>query len=266
MEYQQKLRQGEAIRVFTSKEREELRLELIEAARSDPRITGAGITGSASLGKEDRWSDVDLAFGVGDGADVKATLADYSRRMYSDYHALHHLDLTSGSWIYRVFLLPNTLQVDLAFAPESDFGARAPTFRLVFGTAADQAPGKPAPAEELVGWAWLYALHARSSLARGKPWQAEYMISAMRDQVLALACMRQGLPAREGRGIDALPPDVTGPLQAALVRSLDAEELRRAFRVVTGSLVREIQSVDRELAARLEQTLNDLTDSAAATG
>ena len=34
------------------------------------------------------------------------------------------------------------------------------------------------------------------------------MISGMRDQVLALACLRHGLPAREGRGMDGLPADV----------------------------------------------------------
>jgi hypothetical protein len=244
--------------VFTPEERDALRMELIEAARADARITGAAMTGSASVEKEDRWSDVDLAFGIRDGAEVKSTLADFSERMFSDHNALHHLDVMSGTWIYRVFLLPSTLQVDLAFAPEADFGGRGPTFRLLFGNAREQAQGTAAGAEELIGWAWLYALHTRSSIARGKVWQAEYMVSGMRDQVLALACLRHGLPAREGRGMDALPMDVTVPLQDALVRSLDPQELSRAFRVVMGGLIREIQSVDRKLAARLEGTLNEL--------
>jgi hypothetical protein len=51
----------------------------------------------------------------------------------------------------------------------------------------------PSPSE-LIGMGWLYALHARSSIARGRVWQAEYMISGMRDQVLALACLRHRLP------------------------------------------------------------------------
>src|SRR5215211_1769706 len=111
--------------MFTVNDRQALRLALIEAARVDPRISGAAITGSASVGKEDRWSDVDLAFGVHEGSEVATTLADYSERMYRDYHALHHVDVSRGTWIYRVFLLANTLQVDLAFAPAADFGARA---------------------------------------------------------------------------------------------------------------------------------------------
>jgi hypothetical protein len=235
-------------------------MELLQAAQADPRITGVAITGSASVDKEDRWSDIDLAFGVGEEAAVETSLADFSGRMYRDHHALHHLDVRSGRWIYRVFLLPSTMQVDLAFAPAADFGARATTFRLVSGTAVELRPVARASAEELTGWAWLYALHARSAIARGKFWQAEYMISAMRDQVLALACVRCGLPAREGRGLDDLPAEVTAPLQAALVRSMEAGELLRAFQVVSTGLVREMRSVTPELTSRLEPTLHALTE------
>lgn len=236
-----------------------LRSQLLEAARADPRLTAAAITGSASVGREDRWSDIDLAFGVREEAEVKPTLADWSERMYAEHHALHHLDVLRGAWIYRVFLLPGTLQVDLAFAPMTDFGARAPTFCLVFGAAVEPSSVPSATAEEIIGLGWIYALHARSSLARARLWQAEYMISAMRDQVLALACLRHGLAVQEGRGLDALPLDVTMPLRDALVRSLDAAELLRAFRVVTRGLVEELQRVNPELATRLEPTLQDLT-------
>jgi hypothetical protein len=244
--------------MFTPAERERLRSELIELARVDDRITGGAITGSAAFGPEDRWSDIDLAFGVRDASEVAATLDDFSGRMYRDHHALHHLDVTSGAWIYRVFLLPSTLQVDLAFAPQAEFGARAPTFRLAFGTARDKPPASPEPAERLIGWAWLYALHARSSIARRRSWQAEYMISGMRDQILALACRRHDLPTKEGRGIDRLPPEVTAPLEGALVRSLDPEGLARAFGVATTALISEIRFVDQALAGRLEPILRDL--------
>ncbi len=210
--------------VFTIEEREQLRKQLLQAAQADPRITGAAITGSGSMGNEDRWSDIDLAFGVRE-ADMNDVLADFSQNMYRDHEAVHHVDVRSGRWIYRVFLLRNTLQVDLAFAPADDFGARAATFRLVFGMAVEKPPIEATSAADVIGLAWLYALHARSSIARGKFWQSEYMISAMRDQVLALACIQRGLPAREGRGMDRLPAEVTVPLQEALVRSLEPDEL-----------------------------------------
>jgi hypothetical protein len=216
------------------------------------------ILGSASVKNEDRWSDIDLAFGVAEQDKVRAVLEDFSRVMYDQYGALHHLDVLSGSWVYRVFLLANTLQVDLAFAPATDFGARGPTFQLVSGAAIEERPVPMAKAEDLIGWAWLYALHARSSIARGKPWQAEYMISGMRDQVLALACLRHDLPTREGRGTDGLPSDVTAPLEHALVHSLDSQALNRAFRAATDGLLKEIEIVDQDLSKRLERTLQVL--------
>ena len=106
--------------------------------------------------------------------------------------------------------------------------------------------------------AWLYALHARSSLARGRVWQAEYMISGVRDHALALACVRHGVPAVQGRGMDQLPAEVTAGFAAALVRSVDGAELERAFRAVTESLIVEIGLADAGLAGRLTGVLREL--------
>jgi len=47
--------------VYTPEQRDALRTELLAASHADPRITGGAITGSASVGLEDRWSDIDLA-------------------------------------------------------------------------------------------------------------------------------------------------------------------------------------------------------------
>jgi hypothetical protein len=243
--------------MYTPSDRERLRAALLAAARDDPRITGGAITGSASMDNEDRWSDIDLAFGVADGTQ-QAVLADFTKLIYENEAVLHHVDVINGSWVYRVFLLPNTLQVDLAFAPTKDFGARAPSFRLVFGEATDLAHvAAPAP-EQLIGLAWLYALHVRSSVARGRLWQAEHMLSAMRDQVFALACVRHGLPAREARGIDRLPREVAAPLEGALVGRLDAAEIANAFRTTTHALLRETEQVDQRLTHSLKTALFEL--------
>ena len=246
--------------MFTPDDRERIRASLIEAGRADPRITGGAITGSASTGNEDRWSDIDLAFGVRDASRIPDVLDDWTARMYRDHDCAHHIDVVAGAWVYRVFLLRSTLQVDIAFAPASEFGARAASFRLVFGGAADLREPRPPKSEELVGWAWLYALHVRSSIKRGRLWQAEYMVSAMRDQVLSLACVRLGLPPRDGRGLDRLPKDVTGPLEAALVGRLSADDLSRSFRHVTHALLLEIEHVAPELAQRLRPVLIELAN------
>jgi hypothetical protein len=247
--------------VYTSAERGHLRAALVAAARNDERITGVALTGSAASDAEDEWSDIDLAFGVSD-AELGGALNDWTDLMYQQHEALDHFDLSSGATIYRVFLLSNTLQVDLAFWPASEFGALNPaTFRLLFGAAIERTAVPTPTAAQLIGLAWLHALHARSCIERGRCWQAEYMISGVRDQTLALACLRHGLPALQGRGIDRLPVNVTEPLEAALVRTLDADELRRAFRAATDGLLGEIGQSDVALAARFKGPLTELASS-----
>lgn len=224
-------------------------------------MTAAAITGSASLGREDRWSDIDLALRVAETAEMKSVVADWTERMYRDHGAAHHLDVLRGATLFRVFLLANTLQVDIAFWADSEFGATAPTFRLLFGKANAKPQASPPAASTLIGTGWLYALHVRSSLERGRLWQAEYMLGHMREQVLALACLRHVLPTHEGRGLDDLPEVVTDPLRKTIPRSLAASELRRAFRVTCEMLWREIGRVDGELKARLRGPLEVLMDS-----
>ena len=245
--------------MFTPEERARLRDALVAVARADPRITAAALTGSGAAWSEDRWSDIDLALSVAGDADRVRVIADWTDRVYREDGAIHHWDLYLGATLFRVFLLANTLQVDLAFWPAAEFGAYGPNFRLLFGEANERPARTPPTAEELIGMAWLYALHARSSIERGRAWQAEYMVSGMRDQVLALACLRNGLPAVEGRGIDRLPPEATAAVAEGLVRSLDIAELRRAFSVVTEALIVEVQQADAGLADRLTRPLRELS-------
>ena len=245
--------------MFTPEERERLREELVAAARADERISGVALTGSAARSALDRWSDIDLAFGIGDPARLREALGDWTDRMHREHGAIHHFDVTRGSWVYRVFLLQSTLQVDLAFAPAADFGALSPTFRLLSGTSVDLPQAHPPAVEEMIGLGWLYALHSRSCIERGEVWQAEYMISAVRDQALALAALRHRLPAIQGRGFDGLPEDVKSSFKGALVRSLEIEELRRAFQAATVCLLSEIRHTDLALAGRLEGPLSEMS-------
>jgi hypothetical protein len=245
--------------MFGIEERQRLKDVLISAAQLDEQISAAALTGSAASGTEDRWSDIDLALGLVPEADLALVLGAWTKAMYRDHGAVHHTDLRRGGTIYRVFLLADTQQVDIAFSPAAEFGAIGPSFRLLFGTAQEQKQAWDPAAVDLVGMGWLYALHARSSIARGKVWQAEYMISGVRDHVLALACLRHGVPASQGRGMDQLPPAITTPLAAALVRSLDAAELTRAFRAAVEALLTEIREVEPDLATRLTDPLMQLT-------
>lgn len=246
--------------MYTVEERERLREKLVATARADSRISGAALTGSAAVGAGDRWSDLDLAFGISDPAGLRDVLADWTKVMYSDHGALHHVDVHFGAATYRVFLLASTLQVDLAFFPAEEFGAIQPTFRLLFGTSVERPHTSPSSAAQLIGLGWLYSLHARSSIERGRLWQAEYMVSGVRDHTLSLAALRHGLPVDQGRGMDRLPHEVTAPLEAALVRAVDRDELRRAFRAATAGLLVEIEHADHELAGLLSAPLLELPE------
>ncbi|MBO0827399.1 MAG: nucleotidyltransferase domain-containing protein [Streptosporangiales bacterium] len=244
--------------MFTVAERARVRDGLVELAREDPRITGAALTGSGASRREDEWSDIDLALCLARDARADEVVADWTRTLYERHGAVHHVDITSGDTLFRAFLLASTLQVDVAFWAADEFGPTAPTFRLLFGTANEQPQSRPPDAAELVGTGWLYALHARSSLERGRVWQAEYMIGGVRDHVLALQCLRHGVPIEQGRGIDQVPADVTAPLAATLVASLDDGELRRAFRSAVDALLAEAARADPALATRLTEPLREL--------
>ena len=102
---------------------------------------------------------------------------------------------------------------------------------------------------------WLYALHARSCILRQKPWQAEYMISAVRDHALTLTCLRLGLPSANGRGIDLVPDSIKEYLSASLVQRLDPDELWRALDIAIRGLVNEVLRVDSEFATRIQGDL-----------
>jgi len=168
--------------------------------------------------------------------------------------------MLAGPWTYRVFLLPNMLQVDLAFVEAGAFRALAPSFRLVFGKAKTPLLLSPQAAGTFIGLGWLYALHAQTCIARGRFWQAEYMISAMRDTGLAMACARYELPAMHGRGFDHLPGEVKSAFADAIVRHLDSADLSRAFRAVMLGFLSEVRIADALLADRLEPPLMHLLD------
>lgn len=243
--------------MFTSEHRDHVRHRVLEMARADPRVTGGALTGSMSFGAGDDWSDIDVAFGIADGIALMEVLQDWTQVLDREYSIFDFFDLRSGSSIYRVFLLPSGLEVDVGVTPAAEFGARGPHFRPLFGTN-QQIEATPQPsAAYLIGLGWHHVLHSRSCIERNKPWQAEYWISEIRDHTLALACIRLGENAAQGRGIDRLPAAVTDPLAGALVRRLDEPELRRALTVATMCLLSELEASEPTLCARLKPILHE---------
>ncbi len=231
--------------IFTPDERERLRGELISGAQKDPNLCGAAHTGSGASSRLDRWSDIDLALCLKPDASHERVVAEWTELLYR--HPL-----------FRVFLLENTLQVDVAFWRTEDFAATGPNFQLIFGQAKPPQHTPPPNPGSLIGMAWLYALHVRSSLARGRILQAEYMLSGMRNHVCELVSLRCGVTPHQGRGLDDLPASERDTAAICIPCSLEPSELKRAFLTTMQALLEEVRHVDGEVAIRLSGPLHEI--------
>ena len=174
--------------VFTVEQRDALREHLLRLAQEDNHVVAGAAVGSLAVDGGDRFSDLDLTFGIADHVPVADVLNDWTRTLIDELDAVHLADLERGPTTYRVFLLPDALQFDLSMTPAAQFRPAGPRFRLLFGeTAAGVAEApKPPVAEDLFGWGVIYALHTRACMERGRVWQA---LRRRRARPRALACL-----------------------------------------------------------------------------
>ena len=161
---------------------------MLQLAEEDERVVAGAAVGSLADGSGDKFSDLDLTFGIAVDVPVADVLDDWTRTLAEELDAAQLADLQAGPTIYRVFLLPDALQFDLSMTPATEFRPAGPRFQLLFGeTAADEpeaprrSPGglfipTPAVAGDIFGWGVIYALHARACIERGRVWQAEHYV------------------------------------------------------------------------------------------
>ena len=227
--------------MFTVEQRDALRERVLALAEQDRRIVAGAAVGSLAVGGGDRFSDLDLTFAVADDVPVAEVLHDWTRRLSDELDAMQLVDLERGPTIYRVFLLPDALQFDLSLTPAARFARAGPRFRLLFGETAEGETTTPEPpaAGDLFGWGVIYGLHARACIERGRFWQAEHYIGAVRDHALSLACLRRELPAVQARGYDDLPADTLTGFDGTHVGSLQPEQLRNALSAAMRTLLHE---------------------------
>lgn len=241
--------------MFTPTDRNRIRQALIASARTDRDVVGAALVGSGATDAEDDWSDIDLALQVRNRADPDRVAARWTADVYDRLGAADHLDLVADGVLYRVFLLHSSLQVDLSFWPEQRFGPTEPGFRLLFGKTRTSSEPRSPDVDHTIGMAWLYAVHARSALARGRTWQAVQMLDHLRDQLLVLACIRAGLNPHHGREVDQLPRVVLGQIARARASTTTTRELIRSHVALLDLLHREIAQHSTERAERLQAPL-----------
>jgi hypothetical protein len=238
--------------------RDEVESSLIRLADQDERITAAAVVGSRAHTEGDQWSDIDLTFAVDDGIPPVSVLDEWEDVLRAEFGGTALFDLASPPITYRVFLLPGALQVDLSVTPTSRFAARGDTFRLLFGAANDPVATPPRDTADTFGHAVHHAVRARVCIERGRGIQAEYWISSLRNETLALACRRAGVQDWHARGAHLLPTVTRERFADALVRSLDPAELRRALTAAIGLLL-DHRDQAPTLADRVEHHLRALT-------
>lgn len=245
-------------RMFTVEQREHYRERLLKMARSDHRVVAGALVGAEAAGRNDRWSDLDLTFAVAPGAVVAVLLDDWTRDLTREFDAVHLFDLPARSSLYRVFLLPGTLQLDLSFTPADDFGAVGPDFRLLFGDAVEKPHNQPPRPQDLFGLAVHHLVRARFCIERGRLWQAEYWISGARDDALTIACLRGGLNPWHGRGFDQLPAAVLDQAKAGVAGAVDRQALLVALDATVSLLLSETLE-ELPAAQKLEGQLRTLS-------
>lgn len=246
--------------MFTVSDRDGLLADLTQAALDDQQVIAAAALGSTATQETDAWSDIDLALRMAPDAECDAVVESWTRRMYG-LGAIDHHDVREGA-LYRVFLMSSSLQVDLSFWLDADFAATGSRFRLLFGEANDPRPVPAPESSTIVGLAWLYALHLRSSIARGRNHQALHMLNGLRDQVVSLACLRHDLPVSQGRGVDQLPSDVLASIARTVPATVTGPDLVLAFNRAVHHLIAEVALIDEARADRLRETLQDIVSSA----
>ena len=243
--------------MFSVEKRERLARDLVEMARADARIIAGAEVGSLTETTGDRWSDLDLTFGVMLGHDVDEVLRDWTAQLERERGAVRLFDLQSLDTTYRVLLFPGGLQVDLSFTPGA-VAQTGPRFKTLFGSPVKQYVAPSLDTLDVFGMCVHHALRARVGVERGRLWSAQYYVHELRHETLSLACLQRGLPARYARGFDELPPDVLEHAALTLPRSLEPPELRRALRSAIGLLVAE--ATDIETLPLVMPTLDELAN------
>lgn len=256
--------------MFAVDQRDSLRDLVLRLSQNDNRVVAAAAVGSLAVDEGDRFSDLDLSFGIAEPTPVAAVIADWTNTLVEKKGAVKLVDLEHGPTIYRVLLLPDALQFDLSMTPAGEFRPAGPRFRLLFGQTAATEPSAratvgtlfiptPAIADDLLGWGIIYGLHARACIERQRLWQAENYVGAVRDHGLSLACLSRGLTAVQARGYDQLPAPTLQRFEHTHVTATEPHALYSALRSSLAALLQEAAEADVCNAEAITERVGELS-------
>ena len=222
--------------MFTVSYRDEVRERIIAKAKTDSRIVSAAVVGSYAKGTVDKWSDIDLTFGIDEAFTITSLLDSWTEYIAKEFSGVFLLDVQRGKTTYRVFVLPGCLQLDLSFSPAKEFGAVGQHFILLYGKQYEMPQTKTQGSDEIFGWIIHHIIRARFCVERSKLWQAEFWISEARNYALKLACMSRGLNTDYGRGFDDLPDDILDLFKNSFVTQPNRKEVLRVINCIIDTL------------------------------
>ena len=244
--------------VFTVDERDRVRHLVLEMASDDPRVVAGAVLGSPRARRGRPWSDLDLMFGVDDEVAVTEVLEEWSGAIVRDLAGVHistfPADRSSiGSSCSRAVWSSTSrscrLRSSARAGPSSGCSsARPSTCQTNHRPPRTSSSGTPSTTPCMHG--------SRSSeVGIGRP-----STGSVRSATARSSSRVAGEDSTAGTGREIfhrLPPAVLVPVNDALVRSLDPEELRRALASAVAALLRESAEAG-SMAEQLEDELREL--------
>ena len=85
--------------MFTVEQRDALREHVLQLAEEDERVLAGAAVGSLAVDGGDRFSDLDLTFGIADHVAVAEVLDDWMRTLIKERDAVQLADLERGPTI-----------------------------------------------------------------------------------------------------------------------------------------------------------------------
>lgn len=245
--------------MYTPEERQAVLDRLLAELAKDARIAGVLIVGSGAVGFKDALSDLDIVVVVTDEDGVKTTWSEWRERIAGLFPTVGYFESIRGPNIFlHGFLLANFLEIDISFQHFNDLVARRAHWRVAFDrsdrietilrTSWDNRR-PPDPQETYLKYLssiWYYVSVVTKCVQRGQVWRAIYELETIRTRAVELAGLRLGVEAQDYHDADRLPPEVLTTFEAALVRTVEPGEVRRALRAAVACFFREARALDAQ--------------------
>ena len=263
-----------ALQRFTSAKRQHTLDTLLNALQTDDRIVGVVVVGSAAIGFDDEYSDIDLSVVIAPAVDVRVVFDEWHTRIYQMLPMVAHFETQYGPDNFlHGFLLENFLELDIGFLPLGTLYAKRERWQMAFDRTGGDIPrimqttwverDIPDPStiyQRNLASIWHYITHVSICLQREHCWRALHYLEHLRNRTVALAALRYDVNASHFREADQLPADFLAALQTTLVTQPDAVVIARGLRAAVTLYFEQARALDErfgvDVAASLERAMD----------